>query len=160
MMDTDIPVENNRTEVENKEPSLHQESLGSFLRRERLKKGLNLQEIADGTCISITTLRVLEEDDTNRMPADVFVRGFLRLYAEQVGIDSGVVLKMYARSKRESGQGGQEDQTEANDRKGVPDRTLSDRFGKIIVFIILLAVLGLLAFYLVDPSFRHSFFNG
>ncbi|MFO7760007.1 MAG: helix-turn-helix domain-containing protein [Thermodesulfobacteriota bacterium] len=141
-MGTNISEDNRSPGFENEKKVAHQESLGIWLRKERLKKGLNLQEIADGTCIHIATLRALEEDDDSRMPAEVFTRGFLRLYAEYIGIDPGDILKRYDRTKQELSQNVTDDQAASSKRKS------SCRFFSIVFrrkFFAVLVLLGLVA---------------
>ncbi len=63
------------------------ESVGQFLKKERELRQITLQEVADGTKISIRRLRSIEADQLDDLPAEVFVRGFIRSYAEYIGID-------------------------------------------------------------------------
>jgi len=63
------------------------ESVGEFLKRERELRQITLQEVAEGTKISIRRLRSIESDQFNDLPAEVFVRGFIKSYAEYIGID-------------------------------------------------------------------------
>lgn len=103
-MDTDSSGDNKSSgfEDEVRQPSQDQDTLGTYMRKERLKKGFNLQEIAEGTCIHIATLQALEDDDDSKIPAEVFTRGFLRLYAEYIGLDPQEILKHYDQIKKES----------------------------------------------------------
>jgi len=63
------------------------ESVGEFLKRERELRQITLEEVAEGTKISIRRLRSIEADQFDDLPAEVFVRGFIRSYAEYIGID-------------------------------------------------------------------------
>src|SRR4051812_325633 len=67
--------------------SVRMSSLGSYLRREREQRQISLAELAQTTRIPIRILEQLESDDHARLPADVFVRGFLRSYARVLGVD-------------------------------------------------------------------------
>ena len=70
-------------------------TLGEELREAREKKGLTLEQIAETTRISHTFLKALEEDNYTVIPGDVFVTGFLRSYARELGIDEKHVLARY-----------------------------------------------------------------
>lgn len=70
-------------------------SLGSLFLRERTKKNISLEEVAESTCIHITTLRAIEGGDRSRMPAEVFSRGFVKLYAEYLGLDIQDIMDRY-----------------------------------------------------------------
>ena len=60
---------------------------GSRLRRSRLHRGMELEDISGVTKISPTYLRFIEEDRYAELPAPVYVRGFVTAYAECVGLD-------------------------------------------------------------------------
>ncbi|MCK9297183.1 MAG: helix-turn-helix domain-containing protein [Desulfobulbaceae bacterium] len=77
-------------------------SLGSYLQRERLKKQFSLEEVAEQTCINIGTLRAIESNDRSKMPAEVFSRGFIKLYAKLLGVDQQDVLERYDREMGQS----------------------------------------------------------
>ena len=77
-------------------------SMGSYLQRERLKKQFSLEEVAEQTCINIGTLRAIESNDRSKMPAEVFSRGFIKLYAKFLGVDQQDVLERYDREMGQS----------------------------------------------------------
>lgn len=153
-MGTNDLEDNKKPDPDDEEKASHPESLGSYLRKERLKKGLNLQEIAEGTCIHIATLKALEEDDESRMPAEVFTRGFLRLYAEHIGIDSRDVLKRYDRAKEKTRGTGYQVDTAGREKN--KQFSLDDGTGKKTSFflVLLFVVLGLLAYFWFFPSLK------
>ena len=70
-------------------------SLGSYLREEREQRQMSAAELARTTRIPVRILLQLEGDDYDNLPADVFVRGFLRAYAKALGLDEGHVLARY-----------------------------------------------------------------
>ena len=70
-------------------------SLGSFLRTEREKKGVTLDQLASATKINIRLLYALEEDRFLDLPATPFVRGFIGSYCKFIGINGEEVLKEY-----------------------------------------------------------------
>ena len=71
-------------------------SLGSYLKRERELKQVSIAELAQTTRIPVRILQQLEHDDHTQLPADVFVRGFLRAYARALGLDAEHVLARYS----------------------------------------------------------------
>jgi cytoskeletal protein RodZ len=71
------------------------ESLGTYLKRERELRQISIAEIAQTTRISVRILEELEGDRMDALPADVFVRGYLRAYARAVFLDEGDVLARY-----------------------------------------------------------------
>jgi flagellar biosynthesis protein FlhG len=61
---------------------------GARLRRSRLHRGMELEDISGITKISPTYLCFIEEDRYAELPAPVYVRGFVAAYAECVGLDA------------------------------------------------------------------------
>lgn len=68
---------------------------GARLRRNRLQRGLDLDEIARITKISSTYLRFIEEDHFEGLPAAVYVRGFVTAYARCLGLEPTRVVGDY-----------------------------------------------------------------
>ncbi len=70
-------------------------SVGAYLSQERKQKKISLVDVAKVTRISVQYLEALERDEFQALPASIFVRGFLRTYAAQIGLDPIEVLRMY-----------------------------------------------------------------
>lgn len=68
---------------------------GARLRRCRLRRGMEIEEIAGVTKISPTYLRFIEEERFADLPAAVYVRGFVSAYADCVGLDPRRVASSY-----------------------------------------------------------------
>lgn len=83
------------------------DSFGKYLSRERELRGVTLEEISKASNIGITYLKALENDDYDNLPAEVFVKGFLRCYAESTGMDYNEVHLAYDSfiAKRRVGRG-------------------------------------------------------
>ena len=70
-------------------------SFGRRLQAIRLEKGITLGDISAETRIGVDTLQAIENEDYDRLPADVFIKGFLRAYAKAVGTDGDEIIKQY-----------------------------------------------------------------
>jgi flagellar biosynthesis protein FlhG len=68
---------------------------GAMLRRARMRRGFELDQIADVTKISIGNLRNIEDENWDDLPATVYVRGFLTAYAHTIGLDPQRVVASY-----------------------------------------------------------------
>lgn len=79
---------------------------GPRLRRSRLRRGLEIDDVAGVTKVNPTYLRFLEDDRFPDLPARVYVRGFLMAYASAVGLDPRAVAASYLDRFDESLQGG------------------------------------------------------
>lgn len=76
------------------------DSIGTWLRRERELRNIDLVEVADRTRIPLQQLERLEDDRFAELPGEVFVKGYLRAYARAVGISPEEVLGRFANSMR------------------------------------------------------------
>jgi len=68
---------------------------GARLRRNRLQRGLEIDEIAQITKVSSMYLRFIEEDRFDGLPAPVYVRGFVTAYARCLGLEPSRVVGDY-----------------------------------------------------------------
>jgi cytoskeletal protein RodZ len=59
----------------------------SELRHARERLGLSLRDIADRTKIRTTILGAIENNDVDHLPPPIFTRGFVKAYAQEVGLD-------------------------------------------------------------------------
>jgi cytoskeleton protein RodZ len=127
-----------------------EQSIGSVLKEERQRQGLDIRAIEDRTKIRTKYLRALENEDWHVLPGPAYVRGFLRAYAETLGLDADALVDEY-RSRVE----GEESQpfgiAEAVLSKRRPldarDRPRFDRRilvgGLVAVVAVILLILGL-----------------
>lgn len=72
------------------------EDIGSTLRDAREKLGLTLEEVERGTRIRVRYLEAMEKGDFDYLPSTVQARGFLRNYAEFLGLDRDAILLTFA----------------------------------------------------------------
>ena len=70
--------------------------IGNSLREARERQGLGYPEIELATKIRAKYIRALEEEDFTSIPGDAYIRGFLRTYADYLGLDSDVYVDEYA----------------------------------------------------------------
>lgn len=71
------------------------ESLGAYLKEQREARRVSVDELAQTTRIPARILRQIELGSHAELPADVFVRGFLRAYARALDLDPEHVLARY-----------------------------------------------------------------
>ena len=75
------------------------EEIGQTLRETRERLGLTLEEIERTTHIRVARLKALERGDLESMPSQAQARGFLRNYAEALGLDPLALLSRYDESR-------------------------------------------------------------
>jgi helix-turn-helix protein len=69
--------------------------IGTSLREARLRQGLDFPELEQGTKIRGKYLRALEDEQFDVLPAQTYVKGFLRSYAEFLGLDGQLYVDEY-----------------------------------------------------------------
>jgi transcriptional regulator with XRE-family HTH domain len=68
-------------------------TLGTWLRRERERRGVTLSQVSDQTKLSVTILAGLETDDLSRWPGGIFRRAYSRAYATAIGLDPDLIVR-------------------------------------------------------------------
>ncbi|MDY6851605.1 MAG: DUF4115 domain-containing protein [Thermodesulfobacteriota bacterium] len=71
------------------------EAFGARLRECREDRGLSLRDISGRTRIPLGVLEALESGDGSGLPAPVFVKGFLKSYALEIGLEPSEVIRDY-----------------------------------------------------------------
>lgn len=71
------------------------ESIGKRLREEREKKGVSLEEASSQTRIHHRVLKALEENRFDDIPSPMYAKGFLKKYADYLGLDSKLMVEKY-----------------------------------------------------------------
>ncbi len=74
-------------------------TLGERMKKIREERRLTLADISKGTKIQAKYLQYFEESEYMKLPADVYVRGFLRSYALYMGLAENNLIKQFEREK-------------------------------------------------------------
>ena len=69
--------------------------IGNSLREARLRQALDFPEIEQATKIRAKYLRALEDEQFDILPGQTYVKGFLRTYAEYLGLDGQLYVDEY-----------------------------------------------------------------
>jgi len=123
-------------------------SLGSLLRRSREELHIDLDDVVRVTRIRRHYLEALEDEVWSELPPfQVFVKGFLRTYAEFLGLDKEMVLNYYLRAYPFQ-------KYEPPVLKEI--RSQSARWYLIIIPVLALALIAAII-YLKQPFFEKTF---
>lgn len=76
------------------------ETVGTTLRTRREKKRQTLAEVSRVTRIPVGTLESIEADHFDDLPGEVFVKGFLKSYAQTLGLVPDDIVARYTASRR------------------------------------------------------------
>jgi len=69
--------------------------VGQALREARTERGIVLSEVERVTKIRVKFLRAMEEDRWDELPAPVYARGFLEIYARYLDLDAEALVEQY-----------------------------------------------------------------
>ena len=124
--------------------------IGNSLREARLRQGLEFPEIEQATKIRGKYLRALEEESFDVLPAQTYVKGFLRSYADYLGLDGQLYVdefnSRYVRGELEE----EEEQQPYRPRVSSPSR--GGAFQNRAVLLTVAAIVALTVF--VFAAFR------
>ena len=77
-------------------PDFHTDMpVGEILRRTRTHYGLNLQQVEQILRIRASNLEALETGDVSQLPGRVYAIGFVRAYAEYLGLDGDKMVHLF-----------------------------------------------------------------
>jgi hypothetical protein len=109
--------------------------IGNSLREARLRQSLDFPEIEQGTKIRGKYLRALEDEQFDVLPAQTYVKGFLRSYAEYLGLDGQLYVDEY-NSRFVVG----EEQQPARPRRSAPQASRGVRVQSRVLLLTLLGI--------------------
>ena len=69
--------------------------IGNSLREARLRQGLDHSQVELATKIRAKYIRALEEEEFDVLPTGTYIKGFLRSYAEFLGLDGQLYVDEY-----------------------------------------------------------------
>jgi cytoskeleton protein RodZ len=69
--------------------------IGSSLREARTRQGLDFNEMEFRTKVRAKYLRALEAEDFDQLPGHTYIKGFLRTYADSLGMDGQLYVDEY-----------------------------------------------------------------
>lgn len=120
-------------------------TLGEQLKKIRNEGRLTLVEISRETKIPVKYLAMIEEGQYDKLPPDVYVKGFLRSYASFIGADPQKLINLYLRDKdiRQSLDGESKDVHSSVALAKIPRFAITPK----MVTIILVLVIGIGGFY-------------
>ncbi|MGE5552423.1 MAG: RodZ domain-containing protein [Betaproteobacteria bacterium] len=116
--------------------------IGGKLRAERERQGRSLDEVYQATRITIRYLESIEAGEFERIPGEVYLKGFLRRYAAFLGMDGEELVRQYQERKasleQPSAPEGATQRRLARSGGGHPNR--SARLGLVFAATILAAI--------------------
>ena len=113
--------------------------IGTSLREARLRQGIEIGEAEQGTKVRSKYLRALEDERFELLPGHTYVKGFLRSYADFLGLDGQLYVDEY-NSRFVTG----EDEQPLQARRR-PQSRLDRRIDARVILLTLAAIAGVTA---------------
>ena len=130
--------------------------LGQRLKNERENQGYSLDDVYDRIKISPSSLEHIEQGEVDDLPHPVYAKGFIKHYAEFLGLDGDELSNEFARimSMEEAGLDEHDAEAGREDFSSSPGGSSRKwTFFSVLASVLLLAVLGWLVYdVFVKPS--------
>lgn len=114
-------------------------SVGDILRRARMRSNKTLEEIELYTKISRAHLVAIEEGRLDDLPGRIYALGFIRSYAEYLGLDGTKILQLL---KRQSGKKIEPKPMRALERPISDDQMLPTMKTFFIIFVVFVVIVS------------------
>lgn len=127
--------------VEEKESKLSQgtdEKVGSYLRRVRETRGLELEQLAKFIRLSINVLQAIEDNNWSFFPTEAYLRSYIGSICEKLSVDKVAVLKRL--SVEINSQLGVVIQTSVFEEQNSESGLSSSSISKIVIAVILVII--------------------
>ncbi len=126
-------------------------SIGEQLKEAREAKGVSPSEAAESTRIKVQLIRFMEENAFESMGAPIYVKGFIKLYAQYLEVDAAPLVQCYKEQympspkknhAEEKGEGLRDESSEKRPRvpASLPSIPWKPEYAKV-VFLVVGAVL-------------------
>ncbi len=130
---------------ENEQPK--RSGVGEQLRRAREKMGRSASEMARELRLTVDKIEALEAEDYGRLPAEAYVKGYLRNYAVAVGLSPDALVEAYDRHLRGESHPDDDDQAPLIPE---PERPLMEHPWRVAwVSLLLLVVVSTVTIWMV-----------
>ncbi len=105
--------------------------IGKELKEVREEKGISLEEVAEKTKIQPRFLKAIETGNWEDLPEEVYLRGFLRTYADALGLDGKEFVDSYNMSRAHEVP------------PSLPEEDEEEVSGQFLLLIIIVVLIGL-----------------
>ncbi len=134
------------------------QTIGEILRDARHGKQTTLEDAARATKIKVDILERIEGDDYASLPGVTYTKGFIKLYAEYLGLDSHAIIEQFIRSQGGVRRQGIQLETEAAHRARKPNELKLPIRAVIftVAGITAAVVIGVLGRWLLTGNKQHA----
>ncbi|UKP00146.1 helix-turn-helix domain-containing protein [Nostoc sp. UHCC 0870] len=121
--------------------------ISRYLRQTREEKSIRIEEVAAQTNIRLSLLKALDAGDFEELPEPVYVQGFIRRYADIVGLDGTAVANSFTVNALPPNP-----YTDSKQKKANSDKKPKIRIPLVVPYILLLGIAGTGLIYVLNPK--------
>jgi len=143
-------------ETERIEPGIETEvaesvgrTAGGLLQAERQRRGLTEKSVADQLHITMHYVRAIESDHYDKLPGNVFAKGYVKSYATLLQLDESEIVRLYDQIAAFKVEAAQEE------GRLVAARKKQDRMLPWLVFAIIVFLVGFLSLWVYNQFFSN-----
>ncbi|MDC3167970.1 helix-turn-helix domain-containing protein [Prochlorococcus sp. AH-716-D22] len=131
--------------------------IGNFIKEARVSRNKSIEELASDLKIGSHQLQAIEEGNEDHLPEKVFIKAMVRRISEKLKVDTDFIMSEFKTERKEVNI---EEIVQEVSIKAKNDRRLKNQNSiKVIIFILISGILGLLASSLIFNIFSESFQN-
>jgi len=132
------------------------EAVGQQLKQAREKQGLSVSQVADAQHLRSCIIQAIENADYGQIDSELFLKGYVRAYAKQVGLDGDAIILELNR-ELEPARLQKERELEANPLVDIERRRRKKRrVAKLLLLVAAIVIIGALVVMFVMPKFSSG----
>ncbi|MCP4754019.1 MAG: hypothetical protein GY866_24305 [Proteobacteria bacterium] len=135
-------------------------SIGAILKKKREERSYTLEHIAEITKITLSSLRDIEEGNLEELPVLVFVQGFVRNYAKELGLESDWMIEALNQAYSGDQQQSQESASREKDLESVPKSAGNKNTYIFVGAILCTALVVFFLYWNIRTSNKYSSITG
>ena len=125
-------------------------TVGECLKRKREELGISVKDLGDKLRIKVDYLEDLEENNYEKLPPDVYVKGFIKSYSELVGFNPEKMIELFKKEKEI------EDKVESRNKKEKKCEkkfaikkyiTITPKISTVFLSLLILSIIGYYFWY-------------
>ena len=122
-------------------------TVGECLKRKREELGISVKDLGDKLRIKVDYLEDLEENNYEKLPPDVYVKGFIKSYSELVGFNPEKMVELFKKEKEIEDKVENRDKKEKKCEKKFAIRKYITITPKIITVFLSFLILSIIGYY-------------
>jgi cytoskeletal protein RodZ len=151
------PTNTTRSEqvADNSQESLNTKIIGLILKEKRERKSLTLDRISDDLCLKTSLLKYIEDGRWENLPHKVYTRGYVRKYAELLGVHDEIMPYLTENNEFQKSEGKPKVKMTRRPDEKLPSFLLPKKTTKAM-FLYAVVIALTLGFFLVEGKRKQG----